>query len=362
MSHVTEDSGIHTMSSRRESAFGDSTAPNVYNQTKATNDCDAFCGYIHSRCHNNSVEQLSNRFQNMDIPSKHQSNFNCTSNSCSRHDTLSVFSQPGSACESHARSSCYQESGKLNHFSQRCFSDPGGNSFTYQRLQSGSGCCETPHSTCAYANRNCYNSHNENRCLQPISRSNTPASVKQFVGVQSASFKSQTEDQTTKHAEVKSKENGLQQLSSKRLLPTRHQTKNAIVSILDTHEVCIEFIKKRGRIKKEMVCEVCRISPDGLRIILYEPEGGRGVPPSDSPPPLPILGTDQIFSFENLPAVHWKKYMYASKFVNLVKAKTAKITYYTDKTKCQLMENLTDFEACFYEGECDFKFIVPLLE
>lgn len=348
MSHVTEDSGIHTMSSRRESAFSDSALPHIYKQTKVNSDCENLCGYIHNSCQSTNVEQLSNRFQNMDIPAKRQSNFNCTSNSCSRHDTLSVFSQSGSACESHARSSCHQESGKLNQFSNRCFSDPGaGNSFTYQRLQSGSGCCETPHSTCSYGNRNCLNSQNENRCLQQLSRSNTPT-VKQYSGLKNTeSLKSQN----SRHSEAKPKQNGLQQLCSKRLLPTRHQTKNAILSILDTHEVCIEFIKKRGRLKKEMVCEVCRISPDGLRIILYEPEGGRGVPPSNSPPPLPILGTDQIFSFENLPEVHWKKYMYASKFVNLVKAKTAKITYYTDKTKCQLMENLTDFETCFYEGE-----------
>lgn len=357
MSHVTEDSGILTMSSRRDSAFSDSALPHIYSfpnekQKNTRSDRDTSCGYVHNRCQSNSMDQLSNRFQNMDVTAKHPSNFNCTNNSCSRHDTLSVFSQSGSACESHTRSNCYEESGKLNHFSHRCFSDPGiGNSFTYQKMQSDSACCENPHSTYSYANRNCCNSQNESRCLQQMSASNTPM-TKQFSCIKSAeSLKCRSEDQTSRHVEVKLKESGLQQLCSKRLLPTRHQTKNAILSILDTHEVCIEFIKKRGRIKQDMVCEVCRISPDGLRIILYEPEGGKGVPPSNSPPPLPLSGTDQIFSFENLPEVHWKKYMYASKFVNLVKAKTAKITYYTEKTKCQLMENLIDFEACFYEGE-----------
>lgn len=143
----------------------------------------------------------------------------------------------------------------------------------------------------------------------------------------------------------------LEQISSKRLLPTRHQTKNAILSISDTKEVCIEFIKRRGTPKRDVVFEVCRISPDGLRIIIYQPENGKGLPPSSSPPPLPSAGTDQIFSFENLPEKHWKKYAYAAKFVELVKAKTPKITYYTDKAKCLLMENLTDFEACFHEGK-----------
>lgn len=93
-----------------------------------------------------------------------------------------------------------------------------------------------------------------------------------------------------------------------------------------------------------------RISPDGMRIVLYEPNGDRGVPPCDTPPSLPSNGADQIYSIENLPEKHWKKYMYAYKFVNLVKAKTPKVTYYSDKAKCLLMENLTDFEACFFEG------------
>lgn len=98
------------------------------------------------------------------------------------------------------------------------------------------------------------------------------------------------------------------------------------------------------------MCEVCRISPDGERIVLYEPEGGKGIQPDQTPPPLPQQGTDQIFSFENLPEKHWKKYMYAYKFVDLIRAKTPKVTYYTDKAKCLLMENLVDFEACFFEG------------
>jgi polo-like kinase 4 len=39
--------------------------------------------------------------------------------------------------------------------------------------------------------------------------------------------------------------------------------------------------------------------------------------------------------------------------VNLVKAKTPKVTFYSDKAKCLLMENGpdADFEVCFYEGK-----------
>lgn len=139
-------------------------------------------------------------------------------------------------------------------------------------------------------------------------------------------------------------------LCSFRLLPTRHHTKNAVLSVLESGEVCIEFIKKRGRSKQDMVVEVCLISPDGLRIVLYNPEGGKGCAPADVPPALPKQGADAIYSYENLPEKHWKKYSYAGKFVELVRAKTPKITYYSDKAKCVLMENLTDFESCFYDG------------
>lgn len=148
----------------------------------------------------------------------------------------------------------------------------------------------------------------------------------------------------------KPKNTPLEPFCSKRLLPTRHQTKNAVLSILKDGEVCIEFIKKRGPFKKDMVCEVMRISPDGLRIILYEPEAGNGVALGEEPPPLPPQGADKIYGIQNLPEKHRKKYSYASKFIDLVRAKTPKVTYYTDKAKCFLMENLTDFEVCFYDG------------
>lgn len=55
-------------------------------------------------------------------------------------------------------------------------------------------------------------------------------------------------------------------LCSDRLQPTRHRTKNAVLSILETGEVCIELIKKKGHSKEERVVDVCRISSDGLRV------------------------------------------------------------------------------------------------
>ncbi|CAH1995395.1 unnamed protein product [Acanthoscelides obtectus] len=148
---------------------------------------------------------------------------------------------------------------------------------------------------------------------------------------------------------VKEKRNtGLVPLCSERLLPTRHQTKNTVLSILKDGEVCIEFIKKRSS-GREVVYEVMRISADGMRVVMYEPEGS---PPSnpDGPPPPKAAGADRICSFDNLSDRQRKKYMYAAKFVELVRAKTPKVTYYTDKGKCFLMESLEDFEMCFYDG------------
>lgn len=76
-----------------------------------------------------------------------------------------------------------------------------------------------------------------------------------------------------------------------------------------------------------------------------------GLKIQESPPDLPESGADSIYSYENLPSRHWKKYIYASRFVQLVRAKTPKITYYSQHAKCQLMETLHDFEMHFYDGD-----------
>uniref|UniRef100_A0A669B1T6 Serine/threonine-protein kinase PLK4 n=1 Tax=Oreochromis niloticus TaxID=8128 RepID=A0A669B1T6_ORENI len=56
--------------------------------------------------------------------------------------------------------------------------------------------------------------------------------------------------------------------------------------------------------------------------------------------------------YEDLPEKYWKKYQYASKFVQLVKSKTPKVTLYTKYAKVMLMENSpnADLEVCFYDG------------
>lgn len=61
------------------------------------------------------------------------------------------------------------------------------------------------------------------------------------------------------------------------------------------------------------------------------------------------MGSHMFFITEK----YWKKYQYASKFVQLVKSKTPKVTLYTKNAKVMLMENspTADLEVCFYDGE-----------
>lgn len=141
-------------------------------------------------------------------------------------------------------------------------------------------------------------------------------------------------------------------LSTTRLQPTRHKIKNVIMSIVDEPpgEVVLEFIKYKSKYGEERVFDVCRISNDGLRIILYQANGGRGFSVQEKPPELPCNGTNDMFSYENLPEKHWNKYKYAHRFVQMVRAKTPKVTFYSEIAKCQLMENLEDFEMCLYKG------------
>ncbi|CAN2388851.1 positive regulation of centriole replication [Pristimantis euphronides] len=137
-------------------------------------------------------------------------------------------------------------------------------------------------------------------------------------------------------------------LNSDRLKPIRQKTKNAVVSILDTGDVCMEFLKELN--SQERVKEVLRISCDGNLVYIYHPNEGKGFPLVDRPPSPPENMLS--YTFDSLPEKYWKKYQYASKFIQLVRSKTPKVTYYTRYAKCMLMENSpnADVEVCFYDG------------
>lgn len=139
-------------------------------------------------------------------------------------------------------------------------------------------------------------------------------------------------------------------LNTLRLQPTRYKTKNAIMSIMSSGEVIIEFIKCKSKMNEDRVVDICRISNDGRRIIIYQPDPGRGLPIREQPSEHYPTGEDCTFTYDNLPSKHWKKYVYAARFVGLVKSKTPKVTYFSTLAKCHLMENMADFEMNFYSG------------
>ncbi|CAH0553539.1 unnamed protein product [Brassicogethes aeneus] len=340
-SNITHDSGIHTMSSRRDSAFS-GPPPNYHHHSGNMLSRGASSDYTPSE-HAFAVNKLTRSLDHLNkLPNDIMPNFHdprtCTNISCNRPEQNSIFSNCGSSYEA-ARKFSYQDvPPSISQYSNHNYyhPDPGGGAHPYTSTPQ----CMPPHSRCSDAPPSSA-STNYNALEAKYSNNNVPRQI--------ASIEKYPQEPTHQPVEKPSGQ-GLVQLCSQRLLPTRYQTKSAILSILDEGEVCVEFVKKKGPHKKELVCEVMRISPDGVRIVLYEPAGGKGAPPAGEPPPLPTHGSDQIFSVENLPQKHWKKYTHACKFVELVRAKTPKITYYSDKAKCWLMENLKNFEVNFYEG------------
>lgn len=64
-------------------------------------------------------------------------------------------------------------------------------------------------------------------------------------------------------------------LNSSRLQPARHRTKAVILSILPFGEVVVEIIKYKSKYNEHRVVDVCKISKDGLRVVVYQPDAGR---------------------------------------------------------------------------------------
>ncbi|XP_062863416.1 serine/threonine-protein kinase PLK4 isoform X2 [Trichomycterus rosablanca] len=187
---------------------------------------------------------------------------------------------------------------------------------------------------------------------QPASQNNTGPCKEDGFGMSHFSapqgcFEMQTAP-LSKSKSTEEKKKPFLPLCAARLKPIRQKTKNAVVSILDTGEVCMELLKGQGA--QERVKEVLRISCDGSMVTVYQPNDGKGFPVLDHPPSPP----EDIFicSYEDLPEKFWKKYQYATKFVQLVKSKTPKVTLYTKYAKCMLMENSpnADLEVCFHDG------------
>lgn len=349
--NLTEDSGIHTMSSKRESAFSNSAVRQMISgspcMSRRANSDYAPQEPLPVNRLTQSMEHLMRDVRTYETSSPRP--YACSSRACISQCCISE--NPTSCQEScsNCRSSFndgrrYQESLQKNsgHCApctpyQNLYSDPGGQDMILNGLHH----FKTPSPPLVNEAKNY---HLDQCSARPMSDSaqtsegyRTNKIIKPY-------------QELTKERRTSPKICSLIPLKSVRLQPTKHQTKNAVLSILEGGEVCVEFIKKRGHLKREMVCEIMRISPDGLRVIIYEPDGGRGEPLLERPSPIPSRAADLSYTLENLPEKHWKKYIYAQKFVNLVKAKTPKVTYYSDKAKCLLMESISDFEAHFFDG------------
>ncbi|XP_074650005.1 serine/threonine-protein kinase PLK4-like [Tubulanus polymorphus] len=146
------------------------------------------------------------------------------------------------------------------------------------------------------------------------------------------------------NAETKTIKDIVSQIEVTRLRPIRQKTRNAVVHILDD-QVCLEFLQTKH--EKEKIKEVVRISNDGQFITVYEPPRKNR---SIAMEPIPIPEDKTTYTYSNLPQRYWKKYQYAERFVRMVKSMTPKVTLYTKRCKCMLMENSPDFQVIFHDG------------
>lgn len=139
----------------------------------------------------------------------------------------------------------------------------------------------------------------------------------------------------------------IEPLNSERLRPIRQKKGNAVVSITDDGEVCLEFFHHRNG--EDKVFEVLRISQNGMKICVYQPNGKSGVPLSLQPPS-PPAGCESACThlLSNLPSKYWKKYQYATNFVRLVRKKTPKVWLAVLYLACKLFELFTCNGCCVW--------------
>ena len=140
-------------------------------------------------------------------------------------------------------------------------------------------------------------------------------------------------------------------LMTDRLRPIRFECPRNLFHILSDGWVCIEFIRQRKNhagVVIRYITEVIKISPNGLKISVYNPHKAELSGQIPAPPPDPTK--IKVFDHASLPQKYWKKYRYAVKFVEMIQGKTPKLTVYTSQAKCMLMED-GKFEVHFYEGE-----------
>lgn len=387
-SRLSQDSGVHTMSSKKDSIRASVTSECGIRRTNdvCPRRVNSDCSPIRYQNFNSAPKCDSNVYQNEYHRSRSQERYNYSPNlqkyapgqdlliKCNSVNNLNEQMcnlnlaqhdqkiQPNyNEYSSHNHETSIHRPDQISLFSQtnsiydnRHDKEPNGYCQTNQKNKCQHSCCSQ---NCHYPLQNIDTNKSDNvldNLKPPINNFPINQITPDLAQPRSSGTHPVSEQKILPVEAMKKPGITVPQLCSVRLLPTRHRAKNAILSILDNGEVCVEIIKKRNYNREELVKEVCLISSDGLRIVIFEPGNGKGTKPLDKPPPIPQQGADAIYNYENLPEKHWKKYMYAARFVDLVRAKTPKVTYYSPKTKFQLMENLVDYEACFYEGKIIF--------
>lgn len=134
--NLTQDSGIHTMSSRRDSAFSDGMLPhntydyNMLHSRKANSDCYPSEIPCHSGRLTHSME-YANRYQ----PIPH----NYVPLGKDHIDRGPVYSNYGSNCDPESRFSYQDLPASISQCSNNCYhpNDPGGGLYIFIRIK----CC-----------------------------------------------------------------------------------------------------------------------------------------------------------------------------------------------------------------------------
>ncbi|TNN10797.1 Serine/threonine-protein kinase PLK4 [Schistosoma japonicum] len=171
-------------------------------------------------------------------------------------------------------------------------------------------------------------------------------------------------------------------LNSLRLKPMRTFTRLAVINILQDESVCLEVLGGSAKTLQNQtstmqgnqsvrVVEVMGISSTGQVILIYKPNMANGVLLNANgldvsqthlvdfettnfggPPPARPGDPLAFYTLSTLPQKYWRKYQFVSKFIQMVRAHTPKVTLYTDKAKCMLMENGPpgDFVAEFHNS------------
>lgn len=130
-----------------------------------------------------------------------------------------------------------------------------------------------------------------------------------------------------------------EKISTVRLKPIKSHNKDTIIEIRKDSYVVLHVQRRSGR-----GYDVFQVSPDGEQINIFTTKTPSAEDSLHCPP------SSKSYTYDSLPVKYWQRYAYVTKFVRIVRSGTPKVTVYTEKAKCKLMESLDDYEAIFQDG------------